>query len=757
MPVKKLKPAKISSQPKKYNEIIGILLIGAALFVGISTYTTSAGIAGYHIKQYTMGVLGIFAFIAPVLLLLAGIALIYPFYKKISIFKLLEFIGLLLVSMSIVHFAYLDYFSLSDVFNFSTSSFNLGIQAKGSGILLSPLVYWMYISIGRPGGFILLGALFCVLFLLMTGMSLNSITTKLAGILKTYTDRKPHAQKKTQKQNMISEDNRGFIGETIKAEDIKSNGKPDISPLKQAFGTAKNSVKFSTADVNEVRNITIIDSQTEKQEPRSDAKQESVEISHNAPYKIPPLNILKAPSSKKSLKPQDKDVLTNAKLLEETLASFGISAKVVQVSKGPAITRYELQPAPGIKVSRIVSLSDDIALSLAAQAVRIEAPIPGKAAIGIEIPNNDITPVLLKEVLESEEFSSSASKLVVGLGKDIAGNNIITDIARMPHLLIAGATGSGKSVCVNTLIISILYKSSPEEVKMLMIDPKVVELNHYNGIPHLLVPVVTDPKKAAGALNWVVQEMTTRYKLFAEKGARDLERYNEFHEEKTEKLPKILVIIDELADLMMVAPSDVEDAICRLAQMARAAGIHLIIATQRPSVDVITGVIKANIPSRISFAVSSHIDSRTILDMGGAEKLLGRGDMLFYPVGLSKPIRIQGAYVSEKEVESVVNHIKTQIKQPQYNEAVFEEINSSFEMDTSKVSDELLPQAIEIALDMEQISISMIQRRLRVGYARAARLIDEMEARGIISGSDGSKPRNVLVNRESFENGKGGY
>lgn len=757
MHIKKRKPVKTPSQHNIYNEIIAILIIGVSLFVGFSTYTTSAGVAGYHIKQFLMGVFGIFAFLTPLSLLLTGIAFIYPFYKKISLVKFLMFIGLLLLSMSIVHFAYLDYFTLSDAFNFSTSSYALGTQAKGSGILLSPLVYWMYLTLGRPGSFILLSSLFLVLFLLLTGLSLNNITSKLVVFLKACTSKKPDACKNPRKQNMIIDVNKVFIGENIKADDIKSNGTPDIPPLKQAFGTVKNSVKLPAADSNEIKDIKIIDSQKEKQEQLQDAKQESIATTCSTPYTIPPLNLLKSPSSKKSSKPQDKDILTNAKLLEETLASFGISAKVVQVSKGPAITRYELQPAPGIKVSRIVSLSDDIALSLAAQAVRIEAPIPGKAAIGIEIPNQDITPVLLKEVLESEEFSVSQSKLMVGLGKDIAGNNIITDIARMPHLLIAGATGSGKSVCVNTLIISILYNASPEEVKMIMIDPKVVELNHYNGIPHLLVPVVTDPRKAAGALNWVVQEMTNRYKMFAEKGARDLERYNDLHENNADKLPKILVIIDELADLMMVAPAEVEDAICRLAQMARAAGIHLIIATQRPSVDVITGVIKANIPSRISFAVSSHIDSRTILDMGGAEKLLGRGDMLFYPVGLSKPIRIQGAYVSEKEVESVVSHIKNQTKQPQYNEAVFDEINSSFEMDTSKASDELLPQAIEIALDMDQISISMIQRRLRVGYARAARLIDEMEARAIISGADGSKPRNVLINRESFENGKGGY
>jgi len=755
--VKKRKPMNSSTRHDKHNEIIGILLIAFSLLIGFSTYTATAGIAGYYIKQFTMGVLGIFAFLVPIFLFLTGIACIYPFYKKISLSKLIICIAILLVVMAGVHLAYLDYFSLSNLLNFSTSSYSMGIQARGSGILLSPIVYLMYISVGRWGSFIIFGTLFIVLFMLLTRISLGQMIARLISISQSFKNNKAHAHTDAKKQNNAIEESKNFKGGFVETDDLKANGIPDISPLKQAFIPAKSSIKTKDVNSNEDRDIKIIDFQKDKLEQIQNSTQEIVLETQSMPYTFPPINLLKSLTSKKSLKPNDKDVLSNAKILEETLASFGISAKVVQVSKGPAITRYELQPAPGIKVSRIVSLSDDIALSLAAQSVRIEAPIPGKAAIGIEIPNDDITPVLLKEVLESEEFSIAESKLVIGLGKDIAGNNIITDLARMPHLLIAGATGSGKSVCINSLIISILYKASPDEVKMLMIDPKVVELNHYNGIPHLLVPVVTDPRKAAGALNWVVQEMTIRYKMFAEKGARDLERYNVLHENNADRLPQILVIIDELADLMMVAPGEVEDAICRLAQMARAAGIHLIIATQRPSVDVITGVIKANIPSRISFAVSSHIDSRTILDMGGAEKLVGRGDMLFYPVGLNKPIRIQGAFVSEKEVESVVNYIRSPNSQPQYNEAAIDDINASIVVDTSKGSDELLPQAIEIALDMEQISISMIQRRLRVGYSRAARLIDEMEARGIISGADGSKPRNLLVNKESFENGKGGH
>lgn len=425
------------------------------------------------------------------------------------------------------------------------------------------------------------------------------------------------------------------------------------------------------------------------------------------------------------------------------------------MSIGPAFTRYELQPAPGVKVSRIVNLTDDIALNLAASGVRIEAPIPGKAAIGVEVPNKEVAPISLRSVLESPEFTQHESRLAVALGKDITGENTVVDLAKMPHILIAGATGSGKSVCINSIIISLLYKATPDDVRLLMIDPKVVELGVYNGIPHLLIPVVTDPNKAAGALRWAVSEMTTRYKLFADRGVRDILGYNASIEEsgEGEKLPQIVIIIDELADLMMVAPHDVEDSICRLAQMARAAGMHLVIATQRPSVNVITGVIKANIPSRIAFAVSSQVDSRTILDMAGAEKLLGKGDMLYYPVGVPKPIRVKGAFVSDKEVELTVDFVKNQMK-ALYDEEIIENINddsSSSKEDTDDSTDELLPQAIEAVIDCGQASVSFIQRKFKVGYARAGRIIDQMAERNIISGYEGSKPRRVLITRERWE------
>lgn len=448
------------------------------------------------------------------------------------------------------------------------------------------------------------------------------------------------------------------------------------------------------------------------------------------------------------------DAEHNAKKLVETLASFGVGARVINISAGPSVTRYELQPDFGVKVSKIVNLADDIALNLAATGVRIEAPIPGKAAIGIEIANREVTPVLLRDVIESVEFTNHPSKLAFAIGKDTAGNTIVADLAKMPHLLVAGATGSGKSVCINALIASILYKSLPSEVKLIMVDPKVVELSIYNGIPHLLIPVVTDPWKAAGALNWAVQEMTNRYRLFAENNVRDLKGYNSLVKERGEGdvLPQIVIIIDELADLMMAAPNDVEDCICRLAQMARAAGMHLVIATQRPSVDVITGLIKANIPSRISFAVSSQVDSRTILDMAGAEKLLGRGDMLFSPIGEPKPIRVQGAFVSDKEVEAVVSQVKSYAA-AEYDEDILNRIEKPAETTQAdhNQDDELLYQAIEMVLEHGQASTSLMQRKFKVGYSRAARIIDQMEDWGVIGPPDGSKPRKVLITKQEWE------
>ncbi|MGM9928802.1 MAG: DNA translocase FtsK [Bacillus sp. (in: firmicutes)] len=473
----------------------------------------------------------------------------------------------------------------------------------------------------------------------------------------------------------------------------------------------------------------------------------------NADYQLPSLALLQ--SAKKSDQTNEyKRIHENAAKLERTFSSFGVNAKVTQVHLGPAVTKYEVHPAVGVKVSRIVSLSDDIALALAAKGIRIEAPIPGKSAIGIEVPNNDIAMVSLREVLESKQSHESDSKLLIALGRDVTGEAVMAELNKMPHLLVAGATGSGKSVCINGIITSILMKAKPHEVKLMMIDPKMVELNMYNGIPHLLAPVVTDAKKAAQALKKVVNEMERRYELFAHTGTRNIEGYNDYvklhnieNEAQQPLLPYIVVIVDELADLMMVASSDVEDAITRLAQMARAAGIHLIIATQRPSVDVITGIIKANIPSRIAFSVSSMTDSRTILDMGGAEKLLGRGDMLFLPVGASKPIRVQGAFLSDQEVESVVTYVISQQK-AQYQEDMIPDEQQEVSGD---VEDKLYDSAVQLVIEMETASVSMLQRRFRIGYSRAARLIDEMEARGIVGPYEGSKPRAVLISKDHIQ------
>ncbi len=535
------------------------------------------------------------------------------------------------------------------------------------------------------------------------------------------------------------------------------HSKDDITPLTKETKAMKKSRKQEVQP-------DVIESNLFKQEEeqKQDKTKEVLQLEHamiveDEHYEYPPVELL-SKADKKTLKGGAKALTETATKLQKTLYSFGVSAKVENVSVGPAITRYELKPAEGVRVSKIANLTDDIALNLAAETIRIEAPIPGKQAVGIEVPNKEKEAVHLREVLESEEFGESSSKLTVALGKDVAGNIQLADIAKMPHLLIAGSTGSGKSVCINTIITSIIYKSKPSEVKMVMVDPKVVELSVYNGIPHLLIPVVTDPKKAAGALAWAVQEMDNRYNLFAQKGVRDIKGYNKAieKEEGSGKLPQIVIIVDELADLMMVAAKDVEEAICRLAQKARAAGMHLVIATQRPSVDVITGLIKANVPSRIAFAVSSQVDSRTIIDSVGAEKLLGKGDMLFFPAGAPKPVRVQGAFVSDEEVEKIVDFVK-QNGTANYSEDILETIENGnktekeiAQTDEDDETDPFLMDAIQTVVETGQASTSFIQRRFKVGYARAGRIIDQMEERGVISGFQGSKPREVLMSLEKL-------
>lgn len=547
------------------------------------------------------------------------------------------------------------------------------------------------------------------------------------------------------------------INEDIKDDkniDLIKDKEPIIHNISEEFEEIESNSDYDipTKDINKLTasdnsEPIIIQAEISKQSSDIDINNDNEE------YKFPLLKFLNKNVSIQ-VQSSKSEILENSKKLENTLKSFGVEAKVVEISKGPTVTRYELSPGLGVKVSKISALADDLALNLAASGIRIEAPIPGKSAVGIEVPNKEPLNVYLHEVISDPKFRKFPSKLAFGLGKDIAGNVIVADIAKMPHMLIAGATGSGKSVCINTLITSILYKATPQEVKLIMVDPKVVELSVYNGIPHLMIPVVTDPKKAAGALNWAVQEMMKRYSLFAETGVRNLKGYNDFKLLNGEKefFPQIIIIIDELADLMMVASKEVEDSICRLAQLARAAGIHLIIATQRPSVDVITGIIKANIPSRIAFSVSSGTDSRTIIDTVGAEKLIGKGDMLFKSVDMSKPLRVQGSFISDKEVENIVNYIKKD-NITEYDSDMIDKITNTInniEKNEDKNSDEFTDKAIEFVVNKGKASVSMLQRQFRIGYNRAARIIEELEERGIVGPEDGSKARTVIMTKYEF-------
>ncbi|WP_338469794.1 DNA translocase FtsK [Niallia sp. XMNu-256] len=549
--------------------------------------------------------------------------------------------------------------------------------------------------------------------------------------------------KKEKKPLIVEKPIRDHVPPQPVIEEQEEKPEPIISSFTDKVYQASSDEKPSIDEIEKT--------EEETREVEDDAPPITFTEVENVDYELPSMDLLKLPQHTDQ-SGEYKMIHENAAKLEKTFQSFGVKANVTQVHLGPAVTKYEVHPSAGVKVSKIVSLTDDLALALAAKDIRMEAPIPGKSAIGIEVPNTEVAMVSLREVIESNPKDKPDAKLMIGLGRDITGEAVLAELNKMPHLLVAGATGSGKSVCINGIITSILMRAKPHEVKLMMIDPKMVELNVYNGIPHLLAPVVTNAKKASQALKKVVDEMERRYELFAHTGTRNIEGYNDHirkhnatEDVEQPLLPYIVVIVDELADLMMVASSDVEDSITRLAQMARAAGIHLIIATQRPSVDVITGVIKANIPSRIAFAVSSATDSRTILDMGGAEKLLGRGDMLFHPVGASKPVRIQGAFLSDEEVQEVVDFVIGQQKAQYQENMIPEDIPET----NSEVDDELYPDAVDLVLEMQTASVSMLQRRFRIGYTRAARLIDEMEARGIVGPYEGSKPRTVLMGKSS--------
>lgn len=701
-------------------EICGVALITAGILALVSLLGQNVGPVGVFLAKIQKHAFGIGAPILPLLLLAVGSRYIWRHEKINYSLKFWGWIILYVLLLAIFHHLIVPYGQ--EILPESL--------VPGGGIVGGIMLFGLRKLFGFHGAIIVLAALSVCALILSTTWSLAH--TLLAARNKAY-------------DSIIMA--REALASTTEPDDETEEVAEVETPRRPLKPKFFNQEEYSTKN-KEPEQLTPKDEITE---PIIDADTITGDVDQfekRTDYFLPPLSILRKASKTKNGKPP-KEVAQNAEILIQTLENFNVSAKIINTCQGPAVTRYELEPAPGVKVSKIVNLADDIALKLAATRVRIEAPIPGKAAIGIEVPNKDVSGVHLREVLESDDFQRASSRLIVGLGKDIAGQPIFADLAKMPHLLVAGATGSGKSVCINTLITSILFKASPDDVKFILIDPKVVELSNYNGIPHLMTPVVTDAKKAASALNWAVQEMERRYAVFAASGVRDIARYNEIVDEG--RLPLVVIIIDELADLMMVAPVDVEDAICRLAQKARAAGIHLVLATQRPSVDVITGIIKANIPSRISFAVSSQIDSRTILDMAGAEKLLGKGDMLFYPVGIPKPLRVQGAFISDNEVEELVDYIKRH-GEPEYDDGITTcDTNTnkgSDKNETDKPQDELLEDAVRLVLETGQASVSMLQRKFRIGYTRAARLIDYMEEMKIVGPNVGSKARDILMTSE---------
>ncbi len=669
-----------------------------------------------------------------------------------------------------------------------------GLAQKFGGGLLGTLVgFPIGLAFGKAGAIITLVLLVFVFLMIITGTHLLSLFKAIAKPAQVVSEQASSAfaeralrendkQEKPKKELKVI---KGFdVDMDVDEPEKPSRKKRNLNEMQQKLVESYNDEIPTPTDEDEYlpvddtayvdEAIAVAREESENSSPERitvDFKKETDEVTNeiaeNADtmpiYKYPPLSLLESVNSTDS-KTVAAELESTAQRLVDTLKSFGVETQVINVSRGPTVTRYELQPKAGVKISKITSLADDIALNLATAGVRIEAPIPNKAAVGIEVPNRASATVGIREVIESSTFSASKSKLTVSMGKDIGGNTVVADIAKMPHGLIAGATGSGKSVCINSFIISLLYKASPDDVKLLMIDPKVVELGIYNGIPHLIVPVITEPRKAAGALGWAVNEMEQRYKMFADRDVRNIEGYNKFveslvDEPEVKKMPRIVIIIDELADLMMTAPKEVEDSINRIAAKARAAGIHLLIATQRPSVNVVTGVIKANIPTRIAFAVSSHIDSGTILDCAGAEKLLGRGDMLFRPVGATKPNRIQGCFVSDEEVERVVEFVKSGGK-ANYDDNIMLEIERQAAIEKQQrtgvpeeaadADDPVLDEAIKVVVELGQASTSLLQRKLKLGYARAARIIDQMEERGIIGGYEGAKPRQVLITPEQL-------
>lgn len=782
----------VKGRQREYNpEYHNLIIIFLGLFIGYGLMSSSGALLPRIIQLIFKGLFGGLAILVPVVLVLAGITGFIHNNEKINRIRRTKMKYIIPIFL-ILYYGLINYAQSPSSSPLRMDEIQdiikMGVSREGMGLIPSFVTYYLTHLLGLVGAWLIVvfATIICILQVMdisiadmielaqnpSNGMAnilsklkvFNKNKTNVDGIEETTLISKTgifsKIKDKFKKNDQDSPEEEDDTDKTIK---IVGFNKAEDDYLEILEGTQSLSdlevlQKLQQGDLEGIDGITpnlkdigpkskLMGGPGQIVEPeKEDLFEEENEHIKYANYKMPPVSLLNKVVNKSDKRSKQK-VLENARRLEQTLRDFGVEASINQVTVGPTITRYEIQPRPGVKVSKIVNLTDDIALSLAAKSIRMEAPIPGKNAIGIEVPNEESQMVGIREIMESKEFNGYPSKLAMGLGKDVAGRIIIGDIAKMPHLLIAGSTGSGKSVCVNTLITSLVYKAKPDEVKLILIDPKVVELSNYNGIPHLLIPVVTDPKKAANALTWAVTEMNRRYKLFAETQVKDIKSYNE----KTDNpLPRIVIIIDELADLMMVSANDVEDCIHRLAQMARAAGMHLIVATQRPSVDVITGVIKANIPSRIAFAVSSQTDSRTIIDMGGAEKLLGKGDMLFYPLGAAKPVRLQGAFISEAESDKIIEHIKNEVGEHTYADDIEEKI-SNVNTDEVSSADELLVECIEFVVANGQASASMLQRKFKIGFNRAARLIDDMQERGIVGPSEGSKPRKVLISKQDLE------
>lgn len=776
--------AKRAPQKSNQKPVVALIMFAVSLFILAVTFIPGENLWN-ELRNFFFGLFGVLAYIFPFFLI--AIAIFYAMDKLRGIVTL-RFIETGVLALLVE--GCIDLFiarAENETFTqHLTAAYTSGAQLKSGGFFGGLIGEPLYLAFGRVGALVTIFLLIFVFLMLITGTSLVTLFRKMQSSAKTVkntynefketVEEQRNARRADQIDIPLDEPAENIIPEGMneKQRKVISTYKDiDLPPLPddEDIPDEQTGVTVDEALVaaeEEAKSAAPEKKETKEKKEAEDKPLEPVEIDteniemEHEDYKFPPIELLKG-MPVKSAAAEQAELENTAQRLVDTLKSFGVETRIVDISRGPTVTRYELQPSSGVKISKITNLADDIALNLATAGVRIEAPIPNKAAVGIEVPNKASNVVHIREMLESSAFTGSKSKLTIALGKDIGGNAIVGDISKMPHGLIAGATGSGKSVCINSIIMSILYKARPDEVKLIMVDPKVVELGIYNGIPHLLLPVVTDPRKAASTLGWAVSEMEKRYQMFAASGVRDLDGYNRVADADPDmvKLPRIVIIVDELADLMMTAPKEVEDSINRIAAKARAAGMHLIIATQRPSVDVVTGVIKANIPSRIAFAVSSQIDSRTILDTAGAEKLLGRGDMLFSPVGSTKPSRIQGCFVSDEEVESVVDFIKGR-HTTEYDSTIMEDIENraiasnkdkggaGTSADDVDDSDPMLSAAIEFVVESGQASTSMLQRRLKLGYARAARIMDIMAEMGVIGPYAGAKPREVLITKEQL-------